>query len=329
MNVRHVTWDLLSTLGVQVQRGRDFTPDDDTWGATRTAIVNHAFWQRELGGTRDAIGKQISLDEAPVTVIGVLPRNFTVARVEDIFLPFGIFNDPHNPMYSGRGNHFGLAAIARLKPGVSKETARAEMMAVRRSLGAARWRIARQMLTESVLLAILGGAAGIIVDASIGNQRLTMVLLIGFAGLALLTAAVGVFGVTAYSVSQRTHELGIRMALGANRGSVLGLVVRQEMTACLSGIAIGIGGAALLSSLLESLLFGVQSRDAATLSTAAIVLLVSRSWRASFPRSARRASMRSPPSESNSGICNGPASGPLQNLQLAPRVRIAIPRKTA
>ena len=669
LNVRHVTSDLLSTLGMKVILGRDFTPDDDKFGVDRTAIVSYAFWQRELGGTPAAIGRSINLDESPVTVIGVLPPDFTVARVEDVFLPFGTYNDPKNGMYAGRGNHFGLAAIARLKPGVDPATANAEMvaiarqleqeypntnsgnsasarplfetligtarpmlfvlfgavltmlliacvnlanlmlsraagrtqeMAVRRSLGAARWRIARQMLTESLLLAIFGGIAGValayagfealvallppnqprihvisidlrvlsmaaaasigtgilfglmpaihaatgksmtllrssrvtgsanasagtrrtlmlaevalalvlvtgaglmlrtmnnlaaidtgleheqivtaqfnlplryttekrlvfldqslerlraipgvtgaaytysipvagsnwnsifivegqpvpernqlpssawipasaeylettgtrlikgrwfdtrdlqdapevvvvnetfarrffgtndpigarvkqgwpedkapwrqivgvvndvrmnslqgdpalqaylpvtqtgqrsgafvlrtdgnpavlgrsieaaireidpnlplfniqtmneIIDASIGNERLTMVLLIGFAALALLMAAIGVFGVTSYSVSQRTHELGIRMALGANRGSVLALVLRQEMGACLIGIVAGVIGALFMASLLESLLFGVTARDSVTLSIAAVVLL--------------------------------------------------------
>ena len=74
LNVRHMTWDLLSTLGVRPALGRDFTPDDDKAGVERAAIVSHAFWQRELGGTVDAIGRRIMLDESPVTVIGVLPR---------------------------------------------------------------------------------------------------------------------------------------------------------------------------------------------------------------------------------------------------------------
>jgi putative ABC transport system permease protein len=112
-----------------------------------------------------------------------------------------------------------------------------------------------------------------VIESSVGNERLTMVMLIGFAALALLMAAIGVFGVTAYSVSQRTHELGIRMALGANRGSVLGLVLRQELTVCLGGIAVGIAGALFVGSLLESLLFGVTPRDSVTLSVAAVVLL--------------------------------------------------------
>jgi hypothetical protein len=134
LNVRHVTWDLLSTLGVKVILGRDFTPDDDKFGVDRTAIVSYAFWQRELGGSPDAIGKTIYLDESPVAVIGVLPRDFTVARVEDVFLPFGTYNDPKNGMYAGRGNHFGLVAIGRLKPGVDPVTANAEMIAIARQL---------------------------------------------------------------------------------------------------------------------------------------------------------------------------------------------------
>ena len=671
LNVRHVTWELLSTLGVAPALGRDFTAEDDRPGVPRTAIVSHGFWQRQMGGTTDALGRQIMLDETAVTVIGVLPRDFTIARDEDIFLPVGTFLEgPVLQMYNGRGNHFGFAAIGRLKPGVSVETARAEIvsiarqleqeypntnsgngatvrplfdvlvsdarpmlyvllgavlamlliacvnlanltlsraagraqeMAVRRSLGAARWRIARQMLTESVLLAVIGGALGValayagfeafvallppnqprihivtidwrvltasavaaistgilfglmpaihaatgrsmtllrsarvtgsaqsnagtrralmlsevalalilvtgaglmlrtmnnlaavdtgfdheqimsaqfnlprrydpprraafyeqvverlralpgvtsaaytysipvagsnwnsifiiegqpvpersqlpssawtpisseyfqtmgirlqrgrafddrdiangpsviivnetfarrffgpndpvgarvkqgwpedkspwrqivgvvndvrvaglqgdptlqvympvrqvsqsggsfvvradsnvaplgrsieaavheidpnlpvfnvqtmnqVIDAGIGNERLTMVLMMGFAALALLMAAIGVFGVTAYSVAQRTHELGVRMALGAQPLTVLSLVLRQEMGACLMGIAAGVVGAVLLSSLLESLLFGVAARDMVTLSIASVVLLV-------------------------------------------------------
>lgn len=668
LNVRHVTWDLMPALGVSVALGRNFTEADDRFGVERTAIVSYALWQRELGGSADAIGRKLMLDESPVTVIGVLPRDFSIARVEDVLLPFGTFNDPNNRMYSGRGNHFGLAAIGRLKPGVKPETAAAEIsaiagqlaqeysdtnsgngaiamplfevlvgtarpmlyvllsavitmlliacvnlanlmlsrasgraqeMAVRRSLGAARWRIGRQMLTESLALAVFGGLLGValayagfnallallppnqprihviaidwrvlmmaaaasigtgllfglmpaiqaatgrsmtllrsarvtgtaqsgagtrrtlmfaevalalvlvtgaglmlrtmsnlaavdtgfshdqivtaafnlpqryspekrqvfldqaiermrgipgvtktaftisvpvqgsnwnsiftiegqpvpersklpssawipisndyfdtmgiqlvkgrlfdgrdlvnapetvvvnetfarrffgtsdpigarvkqgwpedqtpfrqiigvvkdvrmnslqgdptlqaylpvkqvgqrgglfvvrtnsnpatlgrsleaaiheidpnlplfdiqtmnaVIDASIGNERLTMVLLMGFAALALLMAAIGVFGVTAYSVSQRTHELGIRMALGADRTSVLALVLRQEMGACLGGIAAGVLGASFLASVLESLLFGVTARDSGTMAIAALVL---------------------------------------------------------
>jgi predicted permease len=667
---RQMTWNMLSVLGVTPVVGRDFAPEDDKPGMPRTGIISYALWQREFGGDASAMGRQMIIDDTPVTVIGVLPQEFTIARQEDLFLPFGNFLDGTVKMFFGRGNHFGLSAIGRLKDGVSEDTARAEMvaiarqleqeypatnsgngaalwplfevlvtnaramlyvllgavftmlliacvnlanlmltraagrsqeMAVRRSLGAARWRIARQMLTESLLLSLVAGTLGValayagfealvallppnqprihivaidarvlavaamasiatgllfglmpaiqaatgrttmllrsarvtgashasagtrrllmlaevalalilvtgaglmlrtmnnllavdtgvdhqpiisaqfalpprydrprravfmdrtlerlkalpgvtnaaftyslplagsnwnsifiiegqpipersklpssawtpvsrdyfdtmkirllrgrlfdptetpdspsvvvinatfarrffganspigarikqgwpedktpwreivgvvndvrvnglqgdpplqvympyeqepasfgafvlraqgdpraltrpieaavreidpnlplnsidtmndVLEAGVGNERLTMVLLMGFAALALLIAAIGVFGVTAYSVAQRTHELGVRMALGAKPSTVLALVLRQEMAACLIGIAVGIIGAVLLSSLLESLLFGVPARDTLTLAGASLVLLV-------------------------------------------------------
>lgn len=671
LNARQMTWHMLATLGVSPVLGRDFTAQDDQPGVDRTALVSYRFWQRDLGGDASALGRKIVLDDVPVTVIGVLPQEFTIAREEDVFLPFQNFlAGPARGMMLNRGNHFGLAAIARLKDGVSIETARAEIagiarqleaeypntnsgngamvrpffdvlvadarsmlsvllgavgamlliacvnlanlmlarasgraqeIAVRRSLGANRLRIVRQMLTESVLLSLIGGVLGValaysgfealvallppnqprihiiridwrvlsvaaaasigtgvlfglmpalqaaagrtltllrsarvtgggpapamqrralliaevalavmlvagaglmlrtmnnllridtgftqeqlvtasvllpdrydpskrrvfvaqvvdalrdgpgvinaaftnsvpiagsnwgsifiiegqpvpersklpsaawttvtdryfatmgirlvrgrsfspadseraprvavvnqafakrffgdndpigarvkqgwpeddapwreivgvvnnvrvnglqddsrlqvylpyvqttmpfgnfvvradgdagavmraiesavrsadanlplfnvrtmsqIVDADVGNTRLTMVLLMGFAALALLVAAIGVFGVTAYTVAQRTHEIGVRIALGATWSTVLSLVLRQEMIACVLGIAIGMAGSLLMSSLIESLLFGVTARDTVTLAASASVLLV-------------------------------------------------------
>jgi len=86
-------------------------------------------------------------------------------------------------------------------------------------------------------------------------------------------AGVGVFGVTAYSVSQRTHELGVRMALGANRTEVLMLVLRQELAVCAVGIVLGLAGALALSSVLRTLVFGVPTRDPATLAVVSAVLM--------------------------------------------------------
>jgi putative ABC transport system permease protein len=112
-----------------------------------------------------------------------------------------------------------------------------------------------------------------VIGRGVGQQRLTMVFLLGFAALALAMAAVGVFGVTAYAVSQRRHELGVRMALGADRASVVRLVLRQELSACGAGIVVGLGGALALSTLLQSLLYGVAPRDPATLAAASLLLV--------------------------------------------------------
>lgn len=126
-----------------------------------------------------------------------------------------------------------------------------------------------------------------VIGRGVGQQRLTMVLLLGFAALPLLMAAVGVFGVTAYAVSQRTHEFGVRMALGATHSGVLRLVLRDELTACAIGIVVGIVGALALSSSLETLVYGVAPRDPSTLAIVSIVLVAVTGLAGYFP--ARRA----------------------------------------
>jgi putative ABC transport system permease protein len=112
------------------------------------------------------------------------------------------------------------------------------------------------------------------VSASLSPERFTMLLLGSFAGLALLLAVVGIYSVMSYSVSRRTNEIGIRVALGASRGDVLLLVVRQAMLLALIGSAIGIGGALSLSRLMASQLYGVRPSDPVTFITVAALLMI-------------------------------------------------------
>jgi len=111
-----------------------------------------------------------------------------------------------------------------------------------------------------------------VVDESAGPQRFNAMLLGGFAGIALLLAAIGVGGVLAISVSQRTQEIGVRLALGARAGEVMRMVIRQGMTLVLIGVAIGLPAALLATRLLASLLFDVRPDDAATFGAATLVL---------------------------------------------------------
>ena len=107
---------------------------------------------------------------------------------------------------------------------------------------------------------------------SLARSRFNASLLTIFAGVALLLAALGVYGVMSHSVAQRTHEIGIRVALGAQRGDVLSLVVRRGMMLALVGVCLGVAGALLLTRLMKNLLFGVSATDPVTFAAIALLL---------------------------------------------------------
>jgi putative ABC transport system permease protein len=108
---------------------------------------------------------------------------------------------------------------------------------------------------------------------SVAAPRFITLLLSGFAGLALLLASVGIYGVISYIAVQRTHEVGIRMALGAQKGEIIRTVVAKGLVPALAGLAIGIGGALRLTRLLSSLLYGVSPADPLTFAVVSVILI--------------------------------------------------------
>src|SRR5438876_1898488 len=130
---------------------------------------------------------------------------------------------------------------------LARGAARQKEIALRLSIGAGRWRLIRQLLTESLLLAVFGL-------------------------LALLLAAVGLYGVMSYSVARRTSEIGIRMALGAQRGDVTRLVLRETMTLVSVGVTLGLAGAVGAGRVLSSLLFGLAPTDPVAFAAATLLL---------------------------------------------------------
>ena len=113
-----------------------------------------------------------------------------------------------------------------------------------------------------------------VLEITLGQRRLTMLLLGSFAGVALLLAVVGMYGVIAYSVAQRTQELGIRQALGAQQGDILQLVLSQGLGLALVGVAIGVAGAFALTRVMKNLLFHVTATDPATFVTIALLIMI-------------------------------------------------------
>ena len=208
---RQITWNLLDVLGVQPMLGRGLTEADDKPGAERVCLVSYGFWQRELGGSASAIGRIITLDERPYVVVGVLPRDFTIARQEDVFRPLGGFLGPGSSLL-GRGNHNGVAAIGRLAPGATVESARAELAAIAADLARA------YPETNSGQSAI----ARPLFDVLVSDARPMLNVLLGAVLGMLLIACVNLANLLLARSSGRAQELGSAARLAQSGGASAG-----------------------------------------------------------------------------------------------------------
>ena len=226
---RQVTWTLFDVLGVQPVAGRNLTAADDVPGVPRVGLVSYGFWQRHFGGDPTAVGRQIVLDDTPVTIVGVLPRSFTVARVEDAFLPLGNFLGPNNSSLH-RGNHNGLAAIGRLAPGVSLEAARAELAGIAKQLEAA------YPDTNSGN----GATVNLLYEVLVRQARPALVVLIGAVVAMLLIACVNIANLLLVRGTARAQELEVRRALGAERWRLLRQLLTESVLLSLVGGAAGV-----------------------------------------------------------------------------------------
>jgi putative ABC transport system permease protein len=238
-------------MGIPLLRGRLFT-ERDNGDAPNVALINEAMAKRFFPD-QDPIGQRIHVTNGPETfreIVGIVGdvKQYGLNRETPVqtytpFLQQPFFNSMSMVMRTA-GDPVGLGpAIRREVLNLDKDQPVASTRALEE-----------------------------IVSNSVANQRFSMVLLGVFAGVALILAAVGIYGVMAYAVTQRTHELGIRLALGAQTGNVLRLVIRQGMILAFTGMAMGLAASLALTRVISTLLFGVSATDPLTFVAISLLL---------------------------------------------------------
>ena len=234
-----------------LREGR-FIEASDTANAPRVVVINEALARRYFQG-QDPIGRRICQTGNPW---------YTVAGVVGNLKGFGVGGDPMPSMYFSRQQEYwggGVCVLVRtaVPPSSMAGVVRKEIRSWNKNIVIGKLAPAEDLLAESVMV-----------------PRFYMLLVLAFAVLALTLAAVGLYGLLNYSVAHRTHEIGVRMALGAERGDVLAMILKQGLTLILTGVVLGLAGAWASTRALESLLFQVHPRDAATFGGACLVLIV-------------------------------------------------------
>jgi putative ABC transport system permease protein len=252
---RFVSLDYLSAMGTRLVAGRLFTEEDMTEQSVPVAIVNETMARRYWPG-EDPLGKHLKRGSSNdpripwTTIVGVISdikhRALDKEARPEMFEPMA--RQPSRSMF--------LVARINSDPEAAMSVIRSQLLGVDREQPPGVMKTMDQLIEQST-----------------APNRFAMLLLTVFAVIATILAAIGLYGVMAYSVSRRTHEIGIRRALGAGEGSVLAMIVRQGMTLSLLGVAAGLGCALALSRLMSSILFGVSPTDPATFAVVAALLV--------------------------------------------------------
>ena len=245
-----VTPEYFHLLGIPLLRGRLFS-DQDNENAPPVAVINQAF-ARAYWPDGDPLGRRLkgSLRSASwITVVGVVADARTES-LEDANVP-----QVYRSLFQQRDKELALFLRGRLDPARIPDEARVAVQSINPELP-------------------VFGAATLsdVVSESLSQRRFSMEMVLLFALTALLLAGLGIYGTISYLVSERTHEIGIRLALGATRGTILQMILRQGLALAVAGAALGLVGALIVSHLMAGLLFGVSPNDPLTFVGVTLVL---------------------------------------------------------
>jgi putative ABC transport system permease protein len=241
----------LRTMGIPLLRGRGFS-EQDSANAPLVALINRTAAQR-IWPNQDPLGKRIRLGspQSPLrSIVGI------VGDVNHYDLETPADLQAYVPHTQWTDSYMQLIVRTAVEPGTLIGPVRQAIHALDPDMPLYKVSSMRQLIS-----------------ASMAQRRFTLLLIAVFATVALLMAAIGLYGVIAYSVTQRRQEIGIRMALGADAGDVLKLVIGRGMKLMLFGVVIGLGGALALTRLLRSLLFGVSATDPITFTAIPLLLM--------------------------------------------------------
>jgi putative ABC transport system permease protein len=248
---RVVTPAYFNTMGIPLIRGEGFT-ERHTSDAAWVTIINETMARRYFPG-EEPIGKRINLGDPRSspwrTIIGV------VKDVHDEGLDAAPYPQMYAPFAQAPRNAMTLVARTGGDPLSLAPNIRSELAAIDRDQPLTNLRTMEQVMSQSI-----------------ARQRFNMTLIAIFSIIGLTLASVGIYGVMSYTVTQRTHEIGIRMALGAQKRDVLKLVVGQGMILALAGVGVGLAVAVGLTRVMSSLLFGVTATDPLTFGAVAVLL---------------------------------------------------------
>jgi putative ABC transport system permease protein len=265
--MRFVQGDYFKTLGIPLIRGRWFGPEDRN-GSAMVSVIDESL-AKQYFGTEDPVGH--TLDQGPTStiigVVGTVKHN----ELDESDLPVIYYTYSQAPWYSG------LYLTVRTQQDATSlmQMAKAKVAEIDKNLPV----YDVSPLQERV-------------DQTLGTRKLAMAVLSAFAVVALLLALLGVYGVLSYTTARRTHELGIRMALGAVPGDLIRMVLGSGLALTLGGLAVGLAGFLLLARLLSNVLYGITPRDPLTVVTGVVVLGAGAALAAYIP--ARRAARVNP-----------------------------------
>ena len=245
--------DFFSTLGIEIVAGRGFT-SQDTATSPKVAVINEALAKKRFPGL-NPIGRKFRTDDDPkadfIQIVGICSDSYYYTLREgppaQFFLPY-IQQKQVNGMTYQLRTGLSTAALAPML--------RSTVQSIDRDLPVTDLRTQREQI-----------------NATLQIERALAALTSGFGVLALALACVGIYGIMAYSVAQRTNEIGIRLALGAQPEQVRRMVLRESTWLTLAGIAAGVGGALACTRLVQSMLYGVHPNDPTTIVAGMAVLI--------------------------------------------------------